>query len=115
VTRGTAGLGELYGIKFIFQKGTTTFAYTNTHLPRELESRTYSFLLFGENKTDSVKIAGIALVNGKQVTLDVADEADLRTDTSIIPKDMLEECSVPVSPTGRLPPEPPDVECTGKR
>jgi len=118
VTRGTMGSAgsdtgaSLYALKFIFQIGGKSFTYINSKVPGELESRTYYFALYGENKPDSVKIAPVVLVNGGQKTLEIADETQLRTVEGYVTVDKLERCSIPIS-GGRaeMPPVPAEVGC----
>ena len=107
VTRGSTGTGELYGIKFVFHTGTRTLIYVNTNVPSPSESLSYAFLLVGENKTDSVDIVPIMLVNGKQKMLDISDSATIGIDTKLVPVDKLERCSLPVvGASGDFPPYP---------
>lgn len=111
VVRG-ADNAELYAIKFVFTKGTKTYMYLNTNVPQEIESRIYSFMLYGENKSDYVEIAPVVLVNGKQKTLPASEKADLRTSDAIISRDYLEMCSIPLaSSSGEIPPEPIAADC----
>jgi hypothetical protein len=102
---------DLVGIKFIFKKGDKTFIYLNKKIPNNLEFKTYAFQLIGENKTDSVSIAPIVLVNGKEKTLSIADTLQLKTLSLAYPRVSLEYSSIPLSSSsGELPPViPPQV------
>jgi hypothetical protein len=116
INRGSSESNALYAIKFIFHKGTDTFIYTNKRVPDIIESRTYSFMLSGVNKPDYVEIVPVVMINQKEKTLDIVDKANIGTDSIIVPKYKLEECSIPVSfASNNLPPEPGDVYCAGNR
>jgi len=100
------GMASLYGIKFIFDASGKAFTYINTNIPGELESKTYVFQLYGENKTDSVIVVPIALVNGRKVSLDLADKANIPVSSLTITLDKVEKCSSPVATGGDRPPPP---------
>lgn len=107
VSRGSTGTGELYAIKFIFHKGDKSLIYINTNVPSPSESLSYVFLLVDENKTDSVDIVPIMLVNDKQKALDVADSALVGTDSRLIPLNNLQRCSQAVNAdAGNFPSDP---------
>ena len=118
ITRGPMNAADsdagtsLYAVKFIFQIGGKSLTYINTDVPGELESKTYYFALYGENKPDSVKIAPVVLSGSGQKTLDVADETLIRTVDGYISVDKLERCSILVSGSiGNMPPVPPEISC----
>jgi len=116
ITRGAMSEAEsdtasLYALKFIFQIGGRSITYINTHVPGELESRTYYFSLYGENKPDSVKIAPVVFVSGGQKTLEVADETQIKTADMYIGIDKIERCSTPLIGSGDLPPVPSEAGC----
>lgn len=111
VTRGSTGVGELYAIKFIFHLGDQSLIYMNTNVPAPIESRTYSFYLVGENKTDSVEIAPVMLVDGNQRNLQVLDSISIRTDSMVVPLNKLERCSQPMNSNSGNFPSDPDASC----
>lgn len=111
VSRG-AGNAELVAIKFIFQRGTQTLMYINHNVPQEQEYKTYSFNLVSENKTDSVKIAPVVKILGKEKTLDASAEFKMTSYAIELPNSQLEACSQPIELSGDLPPAP--NACTGK-